>query len=141
MLKFLKYISGADVTTVAVNCVGTCKYVEVGNVTVNSSVEHESCTTLVIGPDYVAEDGADVQISSGEEIWLLPGTRIKAGATLDAAVCGQSLCEASDPPVPIPNGCHSCVVAVCDVDEFCCNNAWDQLCVDAVQPVCGLVCD
>ncbi len=134
-------ISGADVTTVAVNCVVTCNFVEVGNVTVNSTVEHESCTMLLIGPDYVAEDGADVQISSGEEIWFLPGTRVQQGATLNAAVCGQSLCEASDPPAPIPNGCHSCVVAVCDVDDFCCNTAWDQLCVDAVQPVCGLVCD
>ncbi|MGD8376640.1 MAG: hypothetical protein PVF68_10915 [Acidobacteriota bacterium] len=50
--------------------------------------------------------------------------------------CDHLLCvegEALDP------ACSSCVDEICVVDPFCCDNAWDSLCVDRVRSVCGNV--
>jgi surface protein len=100
---------------------------------------HESCETLVIGPTYLAEDGAAVNLSSGELIGLMPEFFVESGAILDVKVCGQSLCEASEEPMPY--GCHSCVDQICDIDPGCCGLVFDQACVDKVNSECGLTCE
>ena len=100
---------------------------------------HEACELLVVDSDFVALDGVDVVLSSGWQIEIMPGANIETGAILNANICGQSLCEAS--PNPMPYGCHSCVVQICDEDPDCCNNAFDQACVAKVNSLCGLVCE
>ena len=100
---------------------------------------HEACELLVIDSDFIAVDGSDVLLSSGWQIEFNPGVVIETGAAVNAAVCGQSLCETS--PDPMPVGCHSCVVDICDVDPACCETAFSQSCLDKVNTVCGLVCD
>ncbi|HEU4536050.1 MAG TPA: hypothetical protein VFS00_18125 [Polyangiaceae bacterium] len=61
-----------------------------------------------------------------------------------AGACGHTLC--SDGP-PLQAGCDappassSCVASVCAVDPYCCNVAWDRLCVDEVTSACGKSCD
>jgi len=61
-----------------------------------------------------------------------------------AGSCAHGLCVegpalvpgCDDPPV-VP----SCVSAICNQDAYCCNGAWDGLCVAEVQSVCGFGCD
>ena len=131
-------LAGTDVTNVSVFCAEPCNARVVAGVTENSLITHEACEVLVVGPGFIAEDGAEVFLSSGWVIEMMPGFQIEQGATLNAAVCGQSLCETSSSPMP--DGCHSCVVDICDVDPFCCNTEFDFICVGEVYDVCGLVC-
>jgi hypothetical protein len=100
---------------------------------------HEACEMLVVGPDFIAEDGASVSFSSGWDIEFLPGFAIERGATLNANVLGQSLCMTSRSPMPY--GRHSCVDQICAADRFCCDTEFDQICLDKVETVCGLVCE
>ncbi len=41
--------------------------------------------------------------------------------------------------VSLNPGCSPCVAGVCGLDPFCCNTAWDQLCVDeaGASPACA----
>ena len=104
-------------------------------------LNYEACEQLTIGPAYVAEPESDVILSSGVTIELVPEVRFDQGATIDMRVCGQSLCEASDTPMPL--GCNSCVDQICAADPACCDpdgGAYSQACVDKVSSVCGLTC-
>jgi hypothetical protein len=132
-------LAGDDVIDVSVSCVTSCNVHTLTGVTDNSTVFHEACEILVVGPEYLAQDGASVFLSGGWEIWFIPGFTVENGASLSAEVCGQSLCKTS--PSPMPFGCHSCVVQICDIDPACCDTAFDQDCVDEVNTVCGLVCE
>ncbi len=117
----------------------SCNVNTVSSITVNFDASYEACEILVLGPDFIAGSGASVSVSSGWEIDFLPGFIVEQGATLNAKVCGQSLCMISTSPMPY--GCHSCVNQICDVDPFCCANEFDQICLDQVDTVCGLVCE
>lgn len=99
----------------------------------------EACETLVLGSSFIAKDNASIFLSSGENIEFLPGFTIEQGSTLEAAVCGQSLCETSSSPMP--DGCHYCVEDICFVDPACCDTEYDQACLDKVDTVCNLVCE
>ena len=116
-----------------------CNAVLLSGVTVGPTELHEACELLVVDSNFIALDGASVFLSSGWQIEIMPGAVIEKGATIDAAVCGQSLCEIS--PNPMPVGCHSCVVEICDIDPTCCDDAFSQSCLDKVNTVCGLVCE
>jgi hypothetical protein len=56
---------------------------------------------------------------------------------LACEVCSHDLCDQGNALEP---GCDPCVTAVCDADPFCCNNTWDERCVEAAQTTCGLTC-
>lgn len=116
----------------------SCNVNAVADVTETGLVSYEACEILTVG-SFVAELGADVSLSSGWELWLLPGFTVEQGATLNANVCGQSLCETSTSPMP--SGCHSCVDLVCANDSSCCTESFDDSCLDQVNSVCGLVCE
>lgn len=104
-----------------------------------SSASHEACEVLVLGPDFIATDGAAVSANSGWEIHFMPEFLVEHGATFSANVCGQSLCELSDSPMP--QACHSCVNSICAQNSACCETAFDQTCLDMVYSVCNLVCE
>jgi hypothetical protein len=116
-----------------------CNFRMVSEKTVISEASYEACEILVLGPDFIAADGSTVSVSSGWEIDFMLGFLIEQGATLKATVCGQSLCVTSDSPMPY--GCHSCVDQICDRDRFCCYDEFDQVCLDMVDTICGLVCE
>jgi hypothetical protein len=117
----------------------TCNLNIVSGVTENSVASHEACEILAVGPSFIAENGASVSLSSGWEIWYMPGFSVEQGATLKANVCGQSLCLISESPMP--DKCHSCVTAICAVDSHCCTDQFDSICLGEVDSVCGLVCE
>jgi hypothetical protein len=56
-----------------------------------------------------------------------------------SGTCGHSPCEAGDTLVA---GCDpgGCVSEVCLNDAYCCDTAWDLLCVDEVATYCGIIC-
>lgn len=116
----------------------SCKVNTVSQVSESSNATYEACETLIVGPAFIAENGASIMLSSGVEIRLNPGFLINQGAVLNAAVCGKSLCATSTSPMPY--GCHSCVVQICDIDTACCDTAFNQACLDKVYTVCGLAC-
>ena len=115
-----------------------CNVNIVSGVIEDSVASYEACDLLMIG-SFIAEAGASITLSSGLNIVFEPDFLIEQGATMEANVCGQSLCEIS--ASPMPDGCHSCVTAICDVDAACCDTAFDQACLDKVDTVCGLVCE
>ncbi len=51
--------------------------------------------------------------------------------------CAHNPCDAGEPLDPL---CSDCVNDVCAVDEFCCNETWDSVCVGLAEEVCGLDC-
>jgi hypothetical protein len=116
-----------------------CNLLILSGATLEPTELHEACELLVIDSDFIAQAGDSVFLSSGWQIEMDPGALIESGAILNADVCGQSLCETS--PNPMPDGCHSCVVDICEVETACCDTAFSQSCVDKVNTVCGLVCD
>jgi len=100
---------------------------------------HEACELLRVQSDFIALHGTSAFLSSGWQIEFMPGATVETGATLNADVCGQSLCETS--PNPMPYGCHSCVVTICEIDSTCCDENFGQSCLDMVNRECGLVCE
>lgn len=131
----------ADVINVDVTCTMaiTCKLNTVSNSTEHSQATHEACETLVVGPDFIAADGSNLSVNSGREINFLTGFKVEHGATLNANVCGQSLCMTSI--LPMPYGCHTCIDQICAIDPNCCTKEFNQTCLDKVNSECGLVCE
>lgn len=60
------------------------------------------------------------------------------GCGLACQVCSHSLCNQG---TALETGCDPCVTAVCAADPYCCNNTWDQRCIDDAQTTCGLQCE
>jgi len=77
-------------------------------------------------------------LSAGWEVEFETNFNLEPGSSMNANVCGQSLCQTS--PSAMPDGCHSCVTDICNLDSSCCTTAWDQTCVDEVSSICGLTC-
>ncbi len=51
--------------------------------------------------------------------------------------CAHDPCNAG---APLTSGCDDCVTQICAGDAFCCNDQWDELCVDQVWTVCAKDC-
>src|SRR5205807_2520813 len=52
-------------------------------------------------------------------------------------LCAHPECTTGGPLTP---SCSSCANAVCSHDPFCCNSAWDSICVSEVPTFCGTTC-
>jgi hypothetical protein len=51
--------------------------------------------------------------------------------------CSHDICEVGP---PLGRLCDPCVAQICDVDPWCCDVAWDSICVGEVSSVCGITC-
>ena len=61
------------------------------------------------------------------------------GATSNCDACSHDRCNLGPPLDP---NCGSCIGQICDADDFCCNNAWDDFCIAQVRSVCNILsCD
>jgi hypothetical protein len=49
-------------------------------------------------------------------------------------VCEHFYCEEGE---ALTSSCDSCVSAVCQIDPYCCDTAWDWVCVDEVITACN----
>jgi hypothetical protein len=52
--------------------------------------------------------------------------------------CGHDECTAG---AALDPGCSACTDAVCAADSYCCQTAWDDVCVGEVAQFCGESCD
>jgi hypothetical protein len=52
-------------------------------------------------------------------------------------VCPHDVCTTGS---PLDESCGSCAAQICAVDSYCCNTAWDSICVGEVATVCGQTC-
>lgn len=76
-------------------------------------------------------------IANDTEGWYVDDIRI-IGETGGGGSCGHELCDTGAPLDPT---CDPCVETVCAQDAFCCESAWDSICVIEAQDFCGLTCD
>lgn len=51
--------------------------------------------------------------------------------------CGHPLCQAG---AALDGTCGNCAANICGVDSYCCNVAWDSICVAEVNSVCHTGC-
>ena len=64
-----------------------------------------------------------------------PGREASIAATaLSCPDCAHSRCDGGGMLDP---NCDTCVAAVCAADSYCCDTAWDSLCVEEVRTICG----
>src|SRR5262249_3686505 len=63
------------------------------------------------------------------------GISTGARATYAAGSCAHDPCATG---TKLTSSCNSCVQKICSSDSFCCNNKWDQQCVNEVASICGL---
>ena len=62
-----------------------------------------------------------------------------AAANQLCAACGVAPSDCCATPSPMPGCAHPiCAAAVCVVDVFCCDVAWDLSCVDAASALCAV---
>jgi len=91
---------------------------------------------LVIGGDrYCARSGA----FTGAEIKKNDPFKgifkaVKAGKPPACPTCDHDVCT---PGSPLLAACGSCSADVCAGDPFCCDTAWDSVCIDGAKTVCG----
>ncbi len=58
------------------------------------------------------------------------------GGGSGGAVC-HSECSEGD---ALDASCSSCASTVCAADSYCCNNSWDNVCVNEAEQMCGISC-
>ncbi len=90
---------------------------------------------LVLGSDrYCAasnSSSADIKKDDGAKGLF---KAVKASAPAACPSCGHDVCTEG---TPLLTACSSCAATVCAADPFCCNVAWDALCIDEAVDLCG----
>ncbi len=69
---------------------------------------------------------------------------VREAAKICSKACGEPTNTCAHPECavggPLDAACSSCVSALCEKDDYCCTTAWDALCTDEVNDVCGFDC-
>jgi len=73
------------------------------------------------------------EVTAVTQAWFLVGV-----GSAPVVTCSDKLCTQSTMPLTI--GCDPCVTKICATDPYCCNTAWDALCVDETSSICGKSC-
>lgn len=58
----------------------------------------------------------------------------------EPATCAHDVCVEGEALTTSTCPEDTCVAQICEADAFCCNNTWDNLCVEQVQSVCMQEC-
>jgi len=59
------------------------------------------------------------------------------GGSDGGSTCAHPICSTGG---PLTASCDACAAKICSVDSYCCNVAWDGICVGEVQSVCAQSC-
>lgn len=62
----------------------------------------------------------------------------QSGGEPPESTCAHDPCEEGG---KLDAGCDGCVATICGGDQYCCDTAWDDVCVGQVASVCGASCD
>ena len=66
------------------------------------------------------------------------GDRSSSGTvSQELSACEHPLCSTGG---PLTLRCDPCTIALCALDPYCCNVAWDATCVSEVTAICGQSC-
>ncbi len=57
----------------------------------------------------------------------------------EPSACPHDICEEGE-ALTTSNCPDTCAAQICEADAFCCNNTWDNLCVEQVETVCNQEC-
>ncbi|MGH9867003.1 MAG: right-handed parallel beta-helix repeat-containing protein, partial [Candidatus Polarisedimenticolia bacterium] len=60
--------------------------------------------------------------------------QILSSGPCTGSFCPHDKCMQGD---PLSTNCGGCVASICAVDPYCCNTAWDNICVGEVRTVCN----
>ena len=60
-----------------------------------------------------------------------------ASSSSGGSPCVHDLCQIG---APLTASCSPCAKAVCDADDFCCSNMWDDKCVASAEAKCSISC-
>ena len=93
--------------------------------------------------------GGDPNTSSSSGVGEGPNTSSSSGVGGDpntssssgqggSPTCGHDICDLGG---ALQNDCDPCVTQICQGDPFCCDNQWDQLCLEQVFSVCNIDCN
>jgi hypothetical protein len=66
-----------------------------------------------------------------------PGQACSANGTCTVIPCAHPICSGG---AQLTTTCDPCAAEVCAADAFCCNTAWDSICVGEVTSVCHQTC-
>ena len=55
-------------------------------------------------------------------------------APVDPTECAHNMCSEGE---VLEASCDTCAASICAVDSYCCDTAWDSICVDEVASVCN----
>jgi hypothetical protein len=72
-----------------------------------------------------------------DELCVERATTIAACGCAPAAACAHEPCAEGE---LLDANCDPCATTVCAQDGYCCNTAWDALCVGYATELCGLAC-
>lgn len=105
---------------------------------------HDLCTAgaaLVSGcdPCVTSVCGADPYCCSTSWDGICVGEVSSVCGNSCPGTCAHDLCATGDVLVA---GCDpaGCVTSICGSDAYCCNTAWDAICVGEVSSICALAC-
>jgi hypothetical protein len=90
----------------------------------------DSCAQQVCDVDPYCCDTAWDDVCVGEATSMCGACAAGGGNS----TCAHGECSTG---VALDASCSSCAAAVCAADSWCCDNEWDQLCVDQVATECG----
>ena len=81
--------------------------------------------------------GGEPNTSSSSGMGGEPNTSSSSGMG-GGAPCAHDICDTGP---PLQANCEPCAGQICQVDPFCCDQQWDDLCVNQVFSVCNIDCN
>lgn len=87
------------------------------------------------GPDFI--DASAIADARADASAVPDAMEIPDAGPDAASTCAHDECSPGDLLAP---GCSSCVTSICNADPYCCETAWDALCIGAAKNLCGLEC-
>jgi hypothetical protein len=114
-------------------CGGTCGTCGANQTcTTNGQCQDNGCTPSCNGKT-CGDDGCGGSCGS-----CTGGATCNNGTcTGGGGTCAHPICSTGGTLDP---NCNSCAAQICAVDDYCCTNAWDSICVGEVKSVCGQSC-
>jgi hypothetical protein len=129
-------LTGSDLLASASDPKGRCREKYGDNVVVHVPVPSAA---VVCAPPAGAEE------SCGAMPWVV-GAEGTAEPTTDpdpepTASCTYDMCNANQTTPGTECASNACVTAICDADDFCCANSWDDVCAGAAQAEAACGCN
>jgi hypothetical protein len=115
---------------------GGCAHTECATGAALSKSCSTCVTTVCNGDSYCCTTAWDSQCVNEAKQWC-SNTCGTTPPPPNPGNCAHSVCTAG---TALVKTCSTCVTMVCNSDTYCCNTAWDSLCVSEAKSWCGVTC-